>query len=63
MSALPIHTSGSPPLANHEDPGVLEESAEDAAHPDVLRQPGHAGRSAQMPRTQMSTGTPACDAR
>ena len=46
-----------------EDPAVLEEPAEDAADPDVLGQPGTPGRSAQMPRAQSSTGTPACDAR
>ena len=42
---------------------MLEEAAEDAAHPDVLAQPGHGGFSAQMPRIHRSTRTPAIEAR
>ena len=41
-SALPIQYSArSPP--EREDAGVLQETAEDAAHPDGLLQAGHAG--------------------
>ena len=46
-----------------EDPRVLEEAADDRDDPDVLRDPGTPGRSAQIPRTLRSTSTPACEAR
>ena len=50
--------------AEEEDARVLEEAAEDRADLDVLATaPRRPGRSAQMPRTQMSTCTPACEAR
>ena len=42
-SALPSHHSGSPSLSKDMTRRVLEEAADDRAHPDGLRQPGHAG--------------------
>ena len=47
-----------------EDPGVLEELADDRADADPLREAGHAraGRE-QIPRTIRSTSTPAWLAR
>ena len=44
------------------DARVLEEAADDRDDADVLRDPRHAGRRQQIPRTFRSTRTPACDA-
>ena len=49
--------------AEPEDPGVLEEPAERRADRMFSLSPATPGRSAQMARTQMSTWTPACEAR
>lgn len=63
MSALPNHTSGSPPLPKAK---IRECSRK---RPSIERtrmfseRPATPGRIAQMPRTQMATGTPAMDAR
>ena len=45
--------------AEADDARVLEEPADDALDPDVVRQPGTPGRRQQMPRTIRSIFTPA----
>ncbi len=63
MSALPMYTTGSPPPTNAK----MRECSR--KRPRMLRtrmlslRPGTPGRTAQMPRTTMSTSTPACEAR
>jgi hypothetical protein len=62
-SALPIHTSGSPA------PPKMKNRECSRNRPRMLRtrivsdSPGTPGRSAHIPRTHTSTGTPACEAR
>lgn len=63
MSALPIQTSGSPPLPKAK----TRECSRNRPSTDRTRmfsdRPVTPGRTAQMPRTHTSTGTPAWDAR
>lgn len=51
-----------PVIDETEDAAVLEETAEEAPHPDVLALPGYSRMRQQMPRTMRSTFTPACEA-
>lgn len=63
MSALPNQTSGSPPLPKAK----IRECSRKRPSTDRTRmfsdRPATPGRTAQMPRTHTSTGTPACAAR
>ena len=79
MSALPSHTSSAGNPATRSSPAAWPESASPVPNakirecsrnrPSTLRtrmfsdRPGMPGRSAHIPRTHTSTGTPACDAR
>ena len=63
MSALPIHTSGSPPLPKAKTRECSRKRPRTQRTRMFSDRPATPGRTAQMPRTQMSTGTPACEAR
>ena len=53
-SAEPMYHSARPPLANSEDPGVLEELADDRADADVVGHARAAPGAADAPRTMRS---------
>ena len=63
MSALPSHTSGSPPLPKAKTRECSRKRPRIERTRMFSDRPGTPGRIAQMPRTQMSTGTPAWEAR
>ncbi len=63
MSALPNHTSGSPPLPKANTRECSRKRPRTERTRMFSDSPGTPGRSAQMPRTHTSTGTPACEAR
>ena len=63
MSALPMKTCGSPPPPNRKIRECSRKRPRTERTSIVSDRPGTPGRSAQMPRTQTSTGTPAWEAR
>ena len=64
MSALPMETRPARRRRRTRTPGSARGTGPGSSGPDVARDsPSTPGRSAQMPRTQTSTWTPACEAR
>ena len=63
MSAEPIQAIGSPPFSNQKTRLCSRNRPRTERTVMVSDSPGTPGRSAQMPRTSRSTGTPACEAR
>ncbi len=63
MSALPNHTSGSPPLPKTKSRECSRNRPSTERTRTFSLSPSTPGLIAQMPRTQTSTGTPAREAR